>query len=216
MLVNLKDFEERLKEEFDHLKRLNFISEQSLSRYQDFGVHSIIQYCIIKAGMALGLIAIPEYKIKLKKGPIDKHGIDERFRGRKIRFQRQVRVDVAFARNGQIIGLSEIFTPDEIHGVLRSRELEEPWVTPRHKLEHVVDELKNSLKFMIIVNMFNVLPPWRDARRYTTGEWKMKWIDFIGELGLRSGVQVMHVIINDIDNIEYRHYASMARRNPEI
>ena len=76
--------------------------------------------------------------------------------------------------------------------------------------------IKNSLKFMIIVNMFNVLPPWRDARRYTTGEWKMKWIDFIGELGLRSGVQVMHVIINDIDNIEYRHYASMARRNPEI
>jgi hypothetical protein len=49
-----------------------------------------------------------------------------------------------------------VITPDEIHGV---QELEVPgpsWITPGHKIEHLVRDRRP--KFLIVLNVMNRLP----------------------------------------------------------
>ncbi|GEM_PF-1885407 len=199
----LENFCQKFISEFNNLKNLNIINERTLTKYSEFNIHSILQYCIIKAGTSLGFISIPEYKINLIKS-IDKYEIDERFKGKKIRYQHKIAVDVAFIDHGKVIGFCEIFTPDEIHGISLSKELSVAWITPRHKLEHLVRYSKPSLVFGVIVNLFNTLPSWQDARRHTLNSWRKLWVEFVENLS--KYIHTTHIVISDIDDITYTIY----------
>jgi len=176
------------------------LSDEGLMKYEDYNVHSILQYCLIRINT--DLCPIPEYKVKLKV-PIDKLKIDDGFKERKTRYQRFIKVDVAYLKNSQIIGFGEIFTPDEIHGVLSSRDLISPWITPRHKIEHLVKYDKP--KFIIIVNVMSRLPPYKDAKRYTLDKWEEYWIEFIKNINEQK-IECLHIIIKNIENIKYCTY----------
>ena len=54
------------------------LDEDKLRKYDKTNVYSILQYCLLKVD-ELGLLGIPEFKIRLDK-PIDKHAIIEDLR----------------------------------------------------------------------------------------------------------------------------------------
>lgn len=193
--------------EFNNLKNLNLINEEALTKYHEYNVHSILQYCLIKASLSANFIPIPEYKIKLSQ-PLDKYEIDERFKDRakdrekSIRYQHKITVDVALIKDSRVKGFCEIYTPDEIHGVLPSRELSGPWITPRHKLQYLVRYM--NFDFCIVVNLFTALPSWPDAKKYSLDEWRKLWKEFVIELS--KNVNVLHVMINSINDVDYAYY----------
>ena len=204
----LKSFYDYFVFEVNDLKNLGLISEEALVKYQEYNIHSILQYCAIKAGLLANLIPIPEYKIRLIK-PIDKYEVDKRYKEqaknqKKIgaRYQHKVTVDIALIKDNRVRGFCEIYTPDEIHGVLLSRELSEPWITPRHKLQHLVKCM--SFDFCILINLFTTLPSWRDAKKYSLDEWRKLWKSFA--IDLSRDVSVMHIMINSINDINYMYY----------
>jgi hypothetical protein len=108
------------------LRNINFVAEKNLldddklRKYDKTNVHSILQYCLLKVD-ELGLLGIPEFKIRLDK-PIDKHAILEDYKG-KTRNQWTIRVDVAYLKDSKVVGFGEVVTPDEIHGVPTQKSL---------------------------------------------------------------------------------------------
>ncbi|MEM3665223.1 MAG: hypothetical protein QXK32_11790 [Candidatus Jordarchaeales archaeon] len=95
----------------------------------------------------------------------------------------KIAVDCAFFKGRELVGLGEVYTLDEIHGCLKSRELDGPWVTPKHKLLHLVKKGNTHVNpnFLVIVNVFpNNLKrqlAWKDSRRCDIREWEEKWIE---------------------------------------
>jgi len=104
-------------------------------------------------------------------------------------------------RELDVTGFGEIYTPDEIHGVLETRVLQGSWITPRHKIEHLVEYTRPE--FLIVVNVMSTLPPWRDAKRYKLKEWEKLWIEFIKNIHEKWTVEYLHIIVKSTSNIKY-------------
>jgi len=179
-----------------------FLDDAKLWDYEKNNVHSILQYCLLRIE-GLDLIPLPEYKIRFRV-PIDKLQIDERFEKRKGKKVWFTRVDVAYLKDLDVIGVGEVFTPDEIHGVLESRRLSAPWITPRHRIEYLAKY--QGLDFLIVINVVNRLPSWGDARQHTTEEWAKLWTDFIKEVCLNHKIQCLHITMRNIRDVEYNLY----------
>jgi hypothetical protein len=192
-----------IQRNIDHIIDKGLLSNDGLRKYFDYNVHSILQYCLIRVDV--DLYPIPEYKVKLKV-PIDRFKIDERFKQKKKkRYQKFIKVDVAYLKNSNILGVGEVFTPDEIHGVLKSEELPGgPWITPRHKIEHLITH--NKPRFLIVVNVISTYPPWRDVKQRPLDEWEEAWIRFIEDVCKQQNVECSHIIIKNVRDIKYYSY----------
>ena len=182
----------------DKLKNKGVISSNSLMRYWDYNVHSYLQYCFIEAAENAGLMGIPEYKLRLSK-PIDKHDVDPRLKDRKTRYIRTIRVDVGFLEKGRLVGIGEVYTPDEIHGCLSSKQLEDPWVTPYNKLIHIVKHEKDIESIILAVGLWT-LPQWKDAKKKTLQGWYRCWKEVVKHLSRYKRVAVAY--IKDLDDVE--------------
>jgi hypothetical protein len=205
-----KDIQNNINFAIEH----KLLSEDGLEDYANYNVHSVLQYCLVK--IENDLFPIPAYKIKLKK-PIDKFEIDDKFRNtrnkKKARYQRTIKVDVAYLKDSEIVGFGEVFSPDEIHGVLELKELSrpqvvtpeyKPWITPKHKIEHLIVNTKP--KFFIVVNVMNKLPPWGDAKNRRLEEWEKLWIEFGKKVHEHQRIECLHVIIKSIKKVDYYPY----------
>lgn len=184
-----------------HLNRLvnkNVLSSTSLMRYWDYNVHSYLQYCLIKAAEDAGLMGIPEYRLRLSK-PIDKYSVDSRLKNKRIRFLKTIRVDVGFLEGSRLIGIGEVYTPDEIHGCLPSEQLESPWITPYDKLLHMA-RYEKGVEFIVLIVGLWMVSGWRDARRRTPLEWYECWKNAVEQLSTYK--QVAAVYIKGLDDIE--------------
>jgi len=175
----------------DELKNENLLSDNSLRKYPDYSVHSYFQYCLIISAHHGGLRGIPEYKLRLSK-PIDKYLIDSRLKNRKIKYMRSIKVDVGFLKEGKLVGIGEIYTPDEIHGCLPSKELEKPWITPYDKLVHIA-KYEDNVKFIVLVVGLWTLPLWRDAKKKTLQEWYECWKRLVELILSKKEVAVMYI-----------------------
>jgi len=87
---------------------------------------------------------------------IDKYEVLGEPRGR-ARYQWTVRVDVAYLKGLEVVGIGEVIAPDQIHGVPGSEVSGPPWITPGHKIEHLVRDRR--LEFLIVLNVMNRYPP---------------------------------------------------------
>ena len=150
------------------------ITEDMLTDYGEAvrrNLHGILQYALIKAGLQAGALAIPEYKIQLKK-PLDpsEYGLSGR------RKMHVYRADVGFllVTNGPWpVGFGEAFTLDTAHSCCKPLEVEEVrWVTSGVKIPHVLrygEFAPGATPFTIIVAVLPTsarrTPSWRDQRR---------------------------------------------------
>jgi len=183
---------------FDELKSEGLISHRSLKKYWIYNVHSYLQYCLVMSGHREGFRGVPEYKLRLAK-PIDRYLIDSRLRNRRIRYMKTIRVDIGFLKGGKLVGVGEVYTPDEIHGCLPTRELDEAWITPYHKLMHIAEHEEDIELIILVVGLWT-LPSWRDARRKTPQEWRRDWEKLINRLSSKK--QVGAVYIEELDKVE--------------
>jgi len=182
----------------DELKEEGILTNESLKEYQDHNIHSYLQYCLIMGAYHGGFRGIPEYKLKLSK-PLDKHQIDSRLKSKRIRYTRTIRVDVGFLKERELVGIGEIYTPDEIHGCLPSTKLQDAWVTPHDKLVHIVKH-EESIKFLILVIGLWTLPPWKDARKKTPQEWYKHWKTLVKQIsGKKNTIAIYIKGLNDIE-----------------
>ncbi len=195
------------KEAFNQLKRLGLITDDMIIDYNKAsykGLHSFLNSALIRAGVQSGFNAIPEYKIRLSLHPILTP---------KGKSQHYLAVDTAFFKESVTKGIGEIYTLDGIHGCLPHEELEEPWVTARQKLTHIV-HLRNNplykfersfkeLVFAIIVNVFPMgqctLPSWKDIKRHSIGQWESLWRELVKDLRreAKPKMKIHHIIISE-------------------
>jgi len=201
VFVYIEAFHEALKHNIKFVVERKLLSNDWLKDYANYSVHSVLQYCLMKT--EVDLCPIPEYKIKLKK-PMDKFEVDGRFKEKKARYQKFIKVDIAYLKDLEIVGFGEVFTPDEIHGVLESKELSEPWLTPRHKIKHLI--VNNKPKFFIVVNIMSKLPSWKNAKLHTLEQWEKIWIEFIKKVCEQQRIECLHTIIKSIEDIDYYPY----------
>ncbi len=173
----VKNLYQSILDNINFVRNNKLLNDEKLENYAKHNVHSILQYCLMRN--TSGLITIPEFKVKLKK-PIDKFAVDPRFGKKKERYRKHIKVDVGHLENAEIVGFGEVFTPDEIHGVLDSKDLEKEWITPRHKIEHLI--MHNRHKFFVVINLMNKIPPWKGAKKRSRDGWKRLWKDFIEKI----------------------------------
>ena len=176
---------------FYELKSEGVLSDSSLREYWNYNVHSYLQYCLIMGAHHEGFRGTPEHKLRLSK-PIDKYHIDPRLRNRKTRYMRTIRVDVGFLKGGKLIGIGEIYTPDEIHGCLPSKKLDGAWVTPYDKLVHIA-RYEEDIKFIILIIGLWTLPPWKDARKKTLQEWHEYWERLVEQISNKKHLVAVYI-----------------------
>jgi len=211
--VYVKDLKEIIQRNVDFVIERGLLDDDKLAKYDKFNAHSILQYCLLRVE-GLDLLALPEYKIKLRK-PIDKHeilrkskevGESKEERTRRARYQWTVRVDVAYLKGLGVVGIGEVITPDEIHGVPESEVSGSPWITPGHKIKHVVKDRR--LEFLIVLNVINRYPPWEVARKLTLEEWEERWKKFIRGVCEEEKIECLHVIMKSVNDIRYHLYSA--------
>jgi hypothetical protein len=197
----------QIKSIFDRSLKGKLIDEKDVENYASASrksLHSMLQYALIHAGINCGCIAIPEYKVHFKE-PLDKKSLGIISK----RLMHQMSADVAFIREQEFQGIGEVYTLDEIHGCIPSKELEEPWLTPYEKLHWAIGHSEKEIKFLILVN---VCPenlkkerlPWKDQRKRSIKEWKNLWEKLAKELSNRA--KVGHVILSEDENIQSKMY----------
>jgi hypothetical protein len=185
------------------LRNINFVAEKNLldddklRKYDKTNVHSILQYCLLKVD-ELGLLGIPEFKIRLDK-PIDKHAILEDYKG-KTRNQWTIRVDVAYLKDSKVVGFGEVVTPDEIHGVPTPKKPKLPWIAPSHKIEHLAREIKPE--FITLLQVTIKHPSWEDAKLYTLDEWEEHWKNFMRKTCEDNKIKCLHILMRSVKNIK--------------
>jgi hypothetical protein len=104
-----------------------------------------------------------------------------------------------------------VITPDEIHGVPESEVPGPPWITPGHKIEHLVRGCRvrdRRLEFLIVLNVTNRYPPWEVARKRTLEEWEELWKNFIRSVCEREEIECLHVIMRSVNDIRYHLYSA--------
>ena len=193
---------EIIQKNVDFVIKQGLLDDDKLAKYDKSNVHSILQYCLLRVE-GLGLLALPEFKIKLEK-PIDRHEVFGEPRGR-ARYQWTVRVDVAYLKGLEVVGIGEVITPDEIHGVPQSEVPGPPWITPGHKIEHLVRDRR--LEFLIVLNITNKYPPWRNVKTRTLEQWEELWKNFIRSVCEREKIECLHVIMKSVNDIRYHSYS---------
>jgi len=201
LVVYVEVLKEIIQRNVDFVIKQGLLDDGKLARYDKFNVHSILQYCLLRVE-GLGLLALPEFKIKLRK-PIDRHEILGRPEG--ARYQWTVRVDVAYLKGLEVVGIGEVITPDEIHGVPEPEVLGPPWITPGHKIKHLVRDRR--LEFLIVLNVMNRYPPWEVARKRTLEQWEELWKNFIRSVCEQGKIECLHVIMKSVNDIRYHLYS---------
>ncbi len=201
LVVYIEVLKEIIQRNVDFVIKQGLLDDDKLAKYDKSNVHSILQYCLLRVE-GLGLLAIPEFKIRLRK-PIDKQEIFGEPRGR-ARYQWTVRVDVAYLKGLEVVGIGEVITPDEIHGVPSPKVPRPTWITPSHKIEHLVRDSRP--KFLIVLNVTNKLPQWGGVDIHTVEEWEGLWKDFIRSLCEQEKTECLHVIMKSINDIRYHSY----------
>ena len=99
-----------------------------------------------------------------------------------------------------------MITPDQIHGVPGSEVLGPPWITPGHKIEHLVRDRR--LEFLIVLNVMNRYPPWKNVKTRTLEEWEELWKNFIRDVCEQEKIGCLHVIMKSVNDIRYHLYSA--------
>ena len=116
-------------------------------------MHSILQYALIKAGLQAGVLAVPEYKIWLRR-PLDPstYGLVGKRR------MHVYRADVGFlpdVNEPRPVGFGEVFTLDTAHSCCKPLEVEEMrWVTSGAKIPHALrygEFTRGAAPFTVII-----------------------------------------------------------------
>jgi len=177
-------------------------------------LHSVLQYALIKAGLQAGILAIPEYRIRLKP-PLDP------FEKCKLSKKKMhvYRADVGFLQDTdkpQLIGFGEAYTLDSAHSCCKPLEVEElKWVTSRVKIPYALKHgnfKPTSKPFVIIVTVLPThaerTPSWKDQRKLLNNSknyyevFSPKWKELI-QIVISKGCIGHLVIIKERGEIEY-------------
>ena len=182
------------------------ITDKHLVRFEKYNLHSILQYCLIKAGEKQGLLPLPEYRLKLVK-PIDKKEL--RLPIKKARFIRTIKVDVAFLHSGKLVGIGEVVTPGLLHYGISSQELRQlkqsmgrnvsySEVTTYDKLLHIAKTQK-EVGFIVLVS-----GPWKVfSKKIFMGkrldEWFKHWKNLSDKLAIMKPSRT--IFIYDLESV---------------
>jgi hypothetical protein len=163
--MELGVFAESIVESLDKKVR-NVISRRAFTDYSEMcrsNVHSWLEWAVIDAGQRLGLVCVPEFKLRLSN-PLNpsEFGISDRRR------RHQVKVDVAvFGEFSKFLGFVECITFDEAHECFSTRDVNFKWLTFRDRLPFTIKNLEEKPEFVILLV---VLPksiervPWKTGK----------------------------------------------------
>jgi len=155
--------EEALRRLIDDFWQAGLILDEMLQCYgfaNDISLHSRLQTALLLAGWDCGFASFPEVRLRLNK-PIDRWALEGR--RRKTRYQRTVRVDVGYYKEG-LCGVGEVVTLDGAHEANPSI----PRITTYQKLRHIAQNY--DVFFLILIALPQQVkepPPWKEWR-----EWK--------------------------------------------
>jgi len=211
-----KDIHKGIVEKFikvvENFRNSQIITNEDLKNHVRSNLHSWLQYALIQAGSEVGLLAVPEIKVRFSE-PIDQKNYGLVNKKRKRHFSR---VDVAFFdKNKNLTGISEVFTIDEAHGALTTKELAKVnhyWLTPRDSLIHLIQHSAVKPQFVILVTTLlrkaskiawkigikeidEKLESNRDYYDYYNA-FKKYWVKFKDEIE-RKNVKVSLLILNE-------------------
>jgi|GEM_PF-2222770 len=164
---NLKQMLEEFVNIVEKWRKVGLIEDRDLSYPEKRCLHSYLQYAMMKAGESVGMFPLHEYKARYdEKYPLDPRNYGLKDKKLKRHFKR---VDVAFFKGRELVGISEIITIDGAHGCFKTETLakvEHIWLTPRDSLLHLVKYGKERPEFIILV----VTLPKKSSRIY----WRTK------------------------------------------
>jgi hypothetical protein len=104
----------------------------------------------------------------------------------------------------EVVGIGEVITPDQIHGVPQPDVPGPPWITPGHKIKHLVRDRRPE--FLIVLNITNKYPPWRNVKTRTLEQWEELWKNFIRDVCEREKIECLHVIMKSVNDVRYHSY----------
>jgi hypothetical protein len=209
--VYVEVLKEIIQNNVNFVIKQGLLDDDKLAKYDKSNVHSILQYCLLRVE-GLGLLALPEFKIKLRK-PIDKHEVLGEPRGR-ARYQWTVRVDVEYLKGLEVVGIGEVITPDEIHGVPSPKMPRPTWITPSHKIEHLVRDRRPE--FLIVLNVTNKYPPWKNVKTCTLEEWEELWKDFIRSVCEQEKIECLHVIMKSVLDTTHTAFHNISQNSKSL
>jgi len=148
----LKGITNEFKSVYEKLKKEKLIKNESLNRPAGNNLHSWLQYALIMAGERNGLRAVPEIKLYFKEDLNPKKIAPEI---KKTELRSFSRVDVAFYKNSELVGIGEVHTINDSNVFLSTRRFVEKgilnFLSDRDVLMHTIQHGKNKLKFVILV-----------------------------------------------------------------
>jgi hypothetical protein len=140
--MELEVFAESIVESIDKRVR-NVISRRTFTDYSEMcrsNVHSWLEWAVIDAGQRLGLVCVPEFKLRLPN-PLDPSEIGISDRRRRC----QVKVDVAvFGEFSKFLGFVECITFDVAHECFSTRDVNFKWLTFRDRLPFTIKTWRKS------------------------------------------------------------------------
>ncbi|MGA3094767.1 MAG: hypothetical protein ABSD79_05245 [Dehalococcoidales bacterium] len=185
---------------YHQLGQAGLVTPDMLTNYSKAnynGLHSKLNYALIKAGILSGYFAIPEFKLRLK----------EPLKTSKGKFQWLIQVDTALFENNSLKGVGEVFTLDEIHGCVPKEEFALKWQTPHEKLNHIVRHFPSL--FIIIINVIPgeaTMPNWAGIKDRTLDQWRQAWSEMAQGLA-GDKTSVYHFMISE-SGVEIQEYPS--------
>ncbi len=163
MLQVIEAIRESLSKRWQEFWDDGLVTERMLQRYSeanDESLHSRLQGLLILAGWDAGLVAFPEWRLRLRE-PIDKHALGN-YKARQ-RYQGTVKIDVGFFKQSNLVGIGEVVTLDMAH----TSAPKLPSGITYYKLRHIARDMKHKVFFVIVV----VLPR-RILQAPSWTEWK--------------------------------------------
>jgi hypothetical protein len=209
--MELEVFAESIVESIDKRVR-NVISRRAFTDYSEMcrsNVHSWLEWAVIDAGQRLGLVCVPEFKLRLPN-PLDpsEFGISDRRR------KHQVKVDVAvFGEFSKFLGFVECITFDVAHECFSTRDVNFKWLTFRDRLPFTIKNLEEKPEFVILLL---ILPksiervPWKtgkeeiDAilqRKNYFDDLGSKWRELVESI--KEFVDAKLILINENETLVY-------------
>jgi len=143
---------EAFKKLYEDLRKERRIEDASLSKPAQTNLHSWLEYALVIAAERVGLRGAPEIKLRYSKplDPKQECGVNKRRR-------KHCRVDVAFYKSSNLVGIAEIHTINDAMGYLSTKEfaktLEEDKfsLSDRDVLMYTIQHSESKPKFVIIL-----------------------------------------------------------------